>query len=354
MNSFPLVRFLATIIFASVLFSVTVSLLNTKDDIAFYSGWAVGIGTIYFTLRSFRQMFGQQAQKISQMFLVILAIASLGIGGCTRIEPGHVGIESFLSGGENGDMEVTVGPKRIWYWPLTTDVIEYPTFVQTRTWTRSVEEGNPTNEEVSFNSKEGLTITADISLSYQLNAMKADSFYAKFRSDDLNTFTGGFLRNIARDQFNAVASTYSVEQLYGDKKSEFLAKVRDAVNAQVNQYGIKIEQFGFVGAPRLPQTIINTLNAKIEATQRAMQSENELRVANAEAAKEVAVAEGRAKADVARAEGVAKANAALVQSLTPQLLEWERLKIAQKWNGVLPTVQAGGSNGMMFQLPVGN
>ena len=161
----------------------------------------------------------------------------------------------------------------------------------------------------------------------------------------------GFLRNIARDAFNSAASTYSVEQLYGEKKSEFLLRVKEMVNKQVEPYGIRIEQFGFVGAPRLPESVLAALNAKITATQEAMKSENELRIAQAEAAKEVAQAEGHARAQVARAEGEAKANQALVSSLTPQLLEWEKLKVMQKWNGVLPTVQGGG-NGMILQLPM--
>jgi regulator of protease activity HflC (stomatin/prohibitin superfamily) len=273
------------------------------------------------------------------------------IGSCQRIHPGNVGIVINLSGSQRGDIE-EVTPGRYFFNPFTTDVIEYPTYVQTAVWTRSEHEGEALNEEITFNSKEGLTISADISLSYQLDAGRAGEFYAKFRKDNLADFTRGFLRNIARDAFNSVASLYSVEQLYGEKKAEFLQRVKELVNKQVEPYGVRIEQFGFVGAPRLPQQILDALNSKITATQEAMKSENELRIAQAEAAKEIAVAEGHAKAQLARAEGEAKSNQALLSSITPQLIEWEKLKVMQKWNGVLPTVQGGGNGGMILQLPM--
>jgi regulator of protease activity HflC (stomatin/prohibitin superfamily) len=277
---------------------------------------------------------------------------SIAVSSCNTVHPGNVGIVVHLSGSDRGEVEVVM-PGRHFYNPLTTDVIEYPTYVQTAIWTANENEGSTLNEEITFNSREGLTISADISLSYQLVAARAGEFYAKFRADDLPEFTRGFLRNIARDAFNAIASTYNVEQLYGEKKSEFLQRVKDLVNRQVGVYGIRVEQFGFIGAPRLPESVLAALNAKITATQEAMKSENELRIAQAEAAKEVAVAEGRAKAQIARAEGESKANMAIVASITPQLIEWERLKIMQKWNGVLPMVQGGaGGNGMILQLPM--
>jgi hypothetical protein len=47
------------------------------------------------------------------------------------------------------------------YNPLSTKVFEFPTFVQTAVWTRSPHEGRPVNEEISYNSAEGMVFTAD-------------------------------------------------------------------------------------------------------------------------------------------------------------------------------------------------
>lgn len=80
-----------------------------------------------------------------------------------------------------------------------------------------------------------------------------------------------------------------------------------------------IEQFGFIGAPRPPQSVIDALNAKVAATQLAMRTENELRAAKAEAEK-----------TIAKARGEAEANRILTQSITPQLLQWRQLDITEK------------------------
>jgi regulator of protease activity HflC (stomatin/prohibitin superfamily) len=182
-----------------------------------------------------------------------------------------------------------------------------------------------------------------MSLSYQLKPESVPTFYVKFRSDDLDSFTHGFLRNVARDAFNEVGPMYPLEQIYGEKKEELLIKVRAKVNDQVGAFGIQIEQFGFIGAPRLPDLVVDALNAKITATQKAIQVENELRQAEAEA-----------KKAVAKAEGEAKANQALTASITPALLEWRRLQISQnaieRWNGILPQYNGGGTI-PFIQLP---
>lgn len=269
---------------------------------------------------------------------LLLAVAILSQGCGTRVEPGHVGIKVNLYGGNRGVQDLPVVTGMVWYNPITTTVYEYPTFVQTATWQRS----NRVNEEITFNSREGLVISADISLSYQLAADKAPHFYVQFRSDDIDHFTHGFFRNVARDAFNEEAASYSVEELYSNRKEEFLAKVRNRVNTQVSNYGIRLEQLGFIGAPRLPTNVMDALNGKIQAIQDAQRAQNQVQAARANA--EIAVA---------RADGEARANQRLTASLTNQLLEWRRLEIQQqaiaRWNGQLP--QVSGQATPFIQLP---
>jgi len=85
----------------------------------------------------------------------------------TRIEAGHVGVEINLAGRQRGAWEI---PVRGWviYSPLTTQIIEFPTYVQTMKWTKDVNEGHQANEEMGFNSKEGMKILVDVSLPYAI------------------------------------------------------------------------------------------------------------------------------------------------------------------------------------------
>lgn len=351
-------------------------LLNTSSDAAVFGGAIILLGIAVLTLALIRPFIRLTKNAIedargigreiksgrgtdSLMAMALMLGGALVAGGgyncaCERIDAGHAGIKINLAGDNRGVDQIPLVTGWVWYNPISEDVLEYPTYVQTGVWTRDPNEGSPKNEELSFNSKEGLIITGDISLSYQLDEKRVPAFYVKFRSDQLDTFTHGFLRNIARDVFNEVAGTYSVEDLYGPRKEEFVRQVKERINAQVAEIGVKIEQFGFIGAPRPPEAVTNAINAKIAATQQAMQVENEIRRAKAEAEKKVAEAEGAAKSQVARAEGEAKANAILAASITDRLIQWRQLEIAAttvaKWNGARPMVEGNGS-GLLFQLP---
>lgn len=309
----------------------------------------------------------------------LLAAVVLGLGmmvllttrGCSRIEPGHVGIKVKLAGSDRGVQNQTVLTGWVFFNRFTEQVFEWPIYVQTASWTDG--------EALTFNSKEGMLVGADISLSYQLAREHVPAFYVKFRSDRMYDFTHGFLRNVARDLFNEVAGKYGVEEIYGPKKEEFTLDVKNRLNERMAEIGIHVEQFGFIGAPRIPENVVAALNSKVQATQDAMRAENELREATARAKIAQAQAEGgkfaavqkaegdklarlqAAEADkqerIKRAEGEAEANRKLAASITPALMRWRELDIQQawvnQWTGGVPQFIAGDGKGgnFLFQLP---
>jgi hypothetical protein len=113
----------------------------------------------------------------------------------------------------------------------------------------------------------------------------------------------------------------------------------------VSVYGVGIQQFGLIGSLRPPQALLEAVGAKTRAIQDSIRTENEVRSAQAEAKKRVAIAEGEAAA-----------NRALLASIEPKLLDWERLKLQRdaitKWNGVMPSVMTNGSGEMLFNIPL--
>ena len=305
-----------------------------------------------------RTISGQGAWR----WLALIAGAVIGIWilssflvNATRIEAGYTGIEVNLAGSQRGASEIPIRTGWVFYSPLTTQIIEFPTFVQTVKWTRDTSEGHQLNEEMGFNSKEGMEIFADVSLSYAIEPRKVPDFYVKYRVNDLERFTHGILRDIVRNSLNEVASTYAVEDIYGEKKAEFLSKVEQQIQGKVANVGVGVQQFGFIGAPRVPSVIATAITAKAQAIQEAERAKNELATTQAEAAKKIAEAEGDAKSAVTRAQGEADANRIRQSSLTPQLLELRRLEnqraYIDKWNGQLPSVQAGQGTGFLMELP---
>ena len=286
--------------------------------------------------------------------IIVASVTMVGCGGCTRIDAGHGGIVINYAGDSRGVGELPTTTGWTTYNPFTQAVFEYPTFVQTAIWTRSKDEGSLLNEEISFNSKDGLNITGDISFSYQLSLNKIPHFYVKFRSDDIKVWTHTFLRNIARDHFVGIGGRYTAEEIYATKTEEFISRVKELINRDLDSVGVTIEQFGFIGAPRPPQQIIDAINNKVAATQNAMRVENELRQATGEAQKKVAAAKGDAESRIQYARGEAESNRILVASITEPLIKWRSLSIQEqwiaRWKGEPPQVVAGGS-ALMYQLP---
>jgi regulator of protease activity HflC (stomatin/prohibitin superfamily) len=273
----------------------------------------------------------------------------------TRVGAGNVGIEINLAGSQRGAREIPIRTGWVFYSPLKTQIVEYPTFVQTVKWTADINEGHPLNEELVFNSKEGQEVRADVSLSYAIDATKIPDFYVKYRSDDLERFTHGILKDIVRNSLNEMASTYTLEDIYGENKARFLTQTRERVQAQVEPVGVQIQQFGFIGKPRFTAAIETAITQKTQAITDAERARNQLAVTQAEVAKTVAEAEGEARSAIERARGEAESNRLRQASITPQLLEWKRLEnqraLIDRWNGELPHTVLSDKTGLMMPLP---
>src|ERR1700675_131992 len=298
---------------------------------------------------------GLRAIVIGAAVLLGLIILFSLLVRVTRIEAGHVGVEINLAGSQRGASEIPIRTGWVVYSPLRTQIIEFPTYVQTVKWTRDTAEGHPINEEMGFNSKEGMEILVDVSLSYAIDPSKVPDFYVKYRVSDLELFTHGILRDIVRNSLNEVASTFTVEDIYGERKADFLKRVETLIEEKVAPVGVGVQQFGFIGAPRVPDVIATAITAKAQAIQQSERARNELATTQAEAAKKIAEAEGDAKSLVMRGQGEADANRIRQTSLTPQLLDLRRIEnsraLIDKWNGQLPTVETGQGGGMILQLP---
>lgn len=275
--------------------------------------------------------------------IIIIAGFSLLLSSCgfTTIPPGYVGIKVNQWGTDKGVSSYPIMTGRVTYNPVTEDIIEYPVFTKTASWTLADTPESPGNEEITFNSKDGLTFASDVSFSYQIIREQAPYFYVKFRENNLDKFTHGFLRNVARDVINEVSVQYSDDEIIGPGKEKILNECKERLNKILTPIGVSITQFGFLGAIRPPRSLQESMIAKQQAIQLAIQAENELRTARAEAAKIVASAEGTAKANKTIADSIAA---------NPQIIRWRELDLQQqaiqKWAGQMPTYM--GSNG---QLP---
>lgn len=280
--------------------------------------------------------------KFKVVLIAVFAMClTLATTGCTTIAPGNVGLIFNKAGGARGIQDVTTRSGRVYFNPFSTEIIEYPTNVQTVKWTKSPDEGKPVDESITFTTSDSAVVNCDVASSVQLNYEAAPSFYVKFRADEINTFIDGFYRNVVRNELNDVGGRYTVEQIMGNN-GPMIHEVEQSVQKQMTPIGMLVTNLGFIGACRPPQVVTDSINAKLAQQQRSLQTQNEIAQAEAEAKKKEAEAEGTAQSNLILAQADAKANQLRSSSLTPQLNEWNRI---MKWNGQYPSTVAGtGSN----------
>ncbi len=266
----------------------------------------------------------------------LLFFAVLVLSSCTKVEPGYVALRVWTLGQNAGKVD-TLGVGR-YALGLQKEYHKFPIFKQNYVWTKDRAEGSPVDESITF-PIEGLTINIDIGIEFSVDSENVAKIYSEYRKS-LEGITDGPMRNFVRDSILDSANKYhNMEQFISKSEiSEMIDNVEESVQAYFSQKGILVDNIYLVGAPRYPQTVISSIEEKIKATQQAIQRENELREAEAEAKKKVAQAEGDAQAQIARAKAEAESNALRQKSYTEEVL---RAMWIEKWDGKLPQTVTG-------------
>lgn len=276
--------------------------------------------------------------KLRNFVFGIFSIAFIAMmASCTDVKPGYTGLKVYTLGDKRGTIEEY--PTGRYAMGYGTDWYEYPTFVTTYIWTADKQEGSETDESFTFQTKEGLSINADVGISIRVKADEgvATKVFQTYRKD-INQMIDTNIRNEVRDALNIHASKYSVDEVIGVGKAQLLNEVESSVKVIFDDIGLEIVSLSWVNSLRLPDSVVKALNAKIEATQVALQRENEVKTAEAEANKRIAEARGKAESILLEAKAQAEANLLLSKSMTTTLLQLEWIK---RWDGKLPTVNSG-------------
>jgi len=273
--------------------------------------------------------------KLRTIALMTALVGS--VAACSYVPAGNVGVKVNMLGSDKGVDTEVLGPGKYWI-GMNEQLFLFPTFMQNYVWTADLNEGNPADESISFQTADGNVAHADIGISYSIDPEKVSDIFQKYRRG-VDEITDTFLRNMVRDALVKQASNKPIEYVYGSGKGELIAAVQKDVSAQVAPIGIKIDKIYWIGEIRLPTAITDSINAKNAATQQAQQRQNEVATAKAEAEKKVAEADGTAKSLLAVATAQAQANKILAESITPEFIQYQAL---EKWDGKLPTTMVPG------------
>lgn len=254
--------------------------------------------------------------------LVVAMIAMFSMTSCyERVDAGHEGILVNLYGDDKGVGDISLCTGAVWYNPFTQSVYEYPTFVQTVDY-----------EPFTINAKDGSEFIVDPTISLKIIDGKSPAVFKKYRKD-LKEVINGTLYNYVKNAFRIQLNNFTTDYIVSNRDSienaieTYLAEDLMRENFQLDQ---------LTSGLKYPETIVNAVNAKNEAIQRAQQAQNEVLVTKAQAEKLLVAAQAEAEA-----------NRLKQQALTPQILEkmW-----IEKWSGEVPTVITGGETSTFLDL----
>jgi regulator of protease activity HflC (stomatin/prohibitin superfamily) len=257
---------------------------------------------------------------------LLLAALVIWMSSFARVLPGNVGIRVNNIAGGVSAQPLGVG----WYFaPPGTHIYEYPVYTRTYTWTASQHEQNQIDESFNFQDKNGLSLKADVAVSYHVDPLKASILFQRYRTD-MDQIIAGPLRNAIRNAIVERASQLGVEEIYGTHKAELIATALKQVEGFFAPVGLQVEQLYWAGNIGVPQQVLDQINAKIANEQAALAAQ-----AN------VATAKANSDARIAKAQGDAEAIQVEAQAIrtNPEIV---KLRAVEKWDGHLPTYSGGG------------
>lgn len=265
------------------------------------------------------------------MGCILAVVALTSLTGCyERVEPGNVGIIVNRLGDEKGVDQEVKGVGRYWIgW--NEDLYTFPTFKQMKTY----------EDKFYFQLSDGTQIGHQLAISYKVNPTKVVTIFQTYRKG-VDEITDQDLRQRIADILNRQGNLINTDKFIDGGKSRLLDSVANAVKQEMEPVGIDIMAISWVGAPEYPDNVKRAINAKVEATQKTLQREQEVqqRIAEANMAREQA--RGEADAVVLKAKAEADAIKLRGDALreNPGVMELEAIN---KWNGVLPTTMIPGA-----------
>lgn len=199
-------------------------------------------------------------------------------------------------------------------------------------------------KETRSASKDLQTVETTVTVNYHPHREHVHTLYKNLGLD----YENRVIQPAIEETVKQVTANYNAEELITKRplvKQDIESSIRDRLaQFQVVTEVISITDFEF--SPLFAQAI----EAKVEAEQKALKAENDLRRIEVEAKQREANAVGVANANIAEAKGEAEAISIINQALAenPNYLEWLK---TQAWDGQLPLVVGEGGT-PFIQIPV--
>lgn len=211
--------------------------------------------------------------------------------------------------------------------------------VRTRNYTMSTtaDEGQRRGDDsIAVISSDGLTVKLDATIFYSLQQARVPEIYRTIGPDVEERIIRSEIRASLRDAAAGLTAT----DLYTTKRQAFITQVTKTLKASFEARGITLEQM-LLRNVILPDQITRAINDKIAADQDAQKMAFVLQKEKQEAERKRIEAEGQARAQQI-----------VSQSLTPQIIEYQRIQALREIGakGNLIITPMGGAT-PLIQVP---
>lgn len=196
-------------------------------------------------------------------------------------------------------------------------------------------------ETMDVLSKDGLSISIDVSLRFRPNPDEIGYLYRAFK----NGYIESLIRPELRSAVRQIIGQYTPEELYATKRQEIETRIQETIRKILNENHVELKALLFRSI-KLPAMIKTAIEQKLTAEQESEKYEYFIEKEKKEAE--------RRRID---AEGKAKANRILSASITDNILKEKGIIATQelaKSNNAKIVVIGGGDDGLPLILNSGN
>ena len=199
-------------------------------------------------------------------------------------------------------------------------------------------------KETSSASRDLQTVSTEVTVNYRPLPNLVNTLYKEVGLE----YESRVIQPAVEEVVKQVTARYNAEELI-TKRPLVKTDIEQEITSRLEIYNIRTDVISitdFQFSPLFAQAI----ESKVEAEQKALKAENDLRRIEVEARQLEAQAKGTAAANIAEADGEAEAIRIISEALekNPYYLEWLK---TQEWDGKLPLVVGEGGT-PFIQIPV--
>ncbi|HEX6280901.1 MAG TPA: prohibitin family protein [Nitrososphaera sp.] len=210
-------------------------------------------------------------------------------------------------------------------------------------------------EDAASASRDLQDVSTQVALNYHVDPETAQILYQQLGFDYANRV----ITPAIQESVKQVTARFNAENLITNRET-VKGEIENQIRQRLAAYNVDVETISITEF-QFSEQFRRAVEAKVEAEQRALQANNDLRRIEIEAQQAEARAVGEQQANIARAEGVrqaavlqAQGEAEAIQIVEAQLrenpryLEWLK---TQRWDGVLPLVTGGEGATPFIEIP---